>query len=297
MNIPNLKNNKWLAVTAGVTLTAAGALAPSAEAAQFKLNFDEGVNGSAVQKNADGTLVTTQWVDWGLTNISGVNDRTGKAAKLNLYNTKATYNIDGRDKDDDLRTGSTWGTASASTNALIIQEEDWRNKRYFNDNNQWRADDEAKGGTIDFDFAKAVSFNSFSLIDIDDNGGGIGVGGYDGAGNKILDIDIDALMAKHIQVNGQNEAAAQGTSVSIGNVTMTQVGNERGNNSYFKFDVTDAYLNEVRFSYPGSGAISSVEWGMKDETQEIPEPSAIGGLLVLGLIGGRKRLNRKAVSA
>jgi len=291
MTMFNTKNAKWLTLAATAAVTATGAMASSAAAATYTLDFNQGANGGSVLTNSNGTLQTNQWADWGLTNISGKNNRTNKAAKLNLYNT--TTNAGGQ--DNDLRTGNNWGTVQQG-NALIIQEENWNNKKYYNNNNVWRADDEARGGYVDFDFAEAVAFNSFSLLDIDDNGGGIMVEGEYGDGSK-LNIDIDALMTEHHAVNGTNEGAAQGKSVELNGVTMTQVGNRQGDNSMFRFELSEAHFTNVRFRYPGSGAISGLEWGTIDDgPQEIPEPSAMAGLLMLGFVGKRIKQKRDQAS-
>jgi len=294
-----LTSNKWVALSATVALATTGALASSAEAATYTLDFDQGADGGSVLMNDNGTLNTTQWADWGLTAIKGINDRTGNAALFNTYDT--TYNTSagqtsnlraGWLRDDDLRTGSNWGT-EIQGNVLIIQEQDGGNNNTFNNNGYYNADDEAKGGYIDFDFAEAVSFNSFSMLDIDDNGGGIMVKGTKADGGT-FDIDIDLLMAEHHAQNGEGDGVAQNTFVSMDGVTMTQLGTKQGNNSMFKFDIDEAYLTSVRFSYPGSGAISGLEWNtIEDGPQDIPEPSAIGGLLMLGFVGSRKYLKRK----
>ncbi|MEL6555530.1 MAG: PEP-CTERM sorting domain-containing protein [Cyanobacteria bacterium J06621_11] len=300
MNLPNSKetnsrkrniqcnNNKWFAIAAGVTITSLSVLSSTAaQAATYTLDFNSGANGGAVSYNSDGTLNTTQWSSWGLTNISGVNNRNGgTTAKLNTYNTNAS---DG--PDPDLQTGSEWGT-SQQGNALIIQEENQHNIDYFNNNGTWRADDEWAGGNINFDFAHTVAFNSFSLLDIDDNGSGIMLHGQKTDGSA-LSIDIDALMAKHLATNGTDAAASQGESVSLNGVTMTQVGSQRGDNSLFKFDISDVHLTQVRFSYPGSGAISDIEW---DYRQPIPEPSSMIGLAMFGLLGAATKRKCKALT-
>ena len=270
-----------LALTAGVVVASATVLTPSAQAASFNLDFNSSANGSQVLTNTDGTLLTTQWSDWGLTNISGYNKRTKNEAKLNLYNTDI---YGGR--DDDLETGSTWGTL-AQGNALIIQEEDGKS---FS-NGVYTADDEASGGNVKFDFAEAVTFNSFSLLDIDDNGGGIGVVGFGENGDTVLDIDVDALIAKHKNENGSG-SSAQGKSVTLNGVTLTQMGNKQGDNSLFKFDLDDTHLSRIRFDYPGSGAIAGMEWQYGDEPRDIPEPSSMAGLLMIGALGAKK-LKRK----
>ncbi|MGB3291650.1 MAG: PEP-CTERM sorting domain-containing protein [Phormidesmis sp.] len=289
MNILNLKKSyRGLSLSAAVALSAAIATAPAAEAANFTLNFDESADGSSLLYNADGTLNTSQWTSWGLTDISGMNNRQQngqpRVAKFNTYNTDDHQNR----ADPDLRTGSSWGTESQG-NVLIIQEdksENFKNGRYI-------ADDEEKGGYIDFKFANSVAFKSFSLLDIDDNGKGIKIEGYDSSQQKILNIDVDTLLAEHAAkyktTNSTSTAAAQGTSVSMNGVTLTQLGTKRGDNSLYKFDIDEAFLANIRFTYPGSGAISELKWDtQEDGPREIPEPSAIGGLLMVGFVGARR---------
>lgn len=300
MNTQRSKSgSKWLALTAaGMTIAALGATSTAANAATYTLDFDQGADGGSVLYHANGTLKTDQWADWGLTNISGVNDRTDSAALFNTYDT--AYNTSrgqtsnlraGWLRDDDLRTGSNWGTADQG-NVLIIQEQDGGNTNIFNNTGAYTADDEAQGGYVDFDFAEAVAFNSFSMLDIDDNGGGIMVEGQKADGS-LLSIDIDELMAMHHSMNGAGDNVAKGTSVSLNGVTMTQVGDKQGNNSMFRFDVDQAHLTSVRFSYPGSGAIAGLEWSTAEEPpQEIPEPSAMAGLLMLGFVAKRLKRNR-----
>ena len=297
-------NNKWLALTAGFAIAAIGATAPTASAATYTLDFATGADGGSVLYNANGTLQTDQWASWGLTNISGDNKRDGIGdALFNTYDTAyntsrgQTTNLRHQDdRDDDLRTGSNWGTADQG-NVLIIQEQNWRNKNIFNNTGAYTADDEGEGGYVDFDFAEAMAFNSFSMLDIDDNGGGIMVEGQKADGS-LFRVDVDALMELHRNTNGYGDddwnTSAQGTSVALGGVTMTQVGTKQGNNSMFRFDVDETHLTSVRFSYPGSGAISGLEWSTieDDGPQEIPEPSAMLGLLMLGLAGKRLKRNR-----
>ncbi|MBE9061763.1 hypothetical protein [cf. Phormidesmis sp. LEGE 11477] len=318
-----MNTTKLLALTAGITLATANAMAGSAKAATYTLDFRTSADGSSILYNSDGTLLTTQWDSWGLEDITGINNYKernnidGGQAKLNIYNTDVYGGNNSVDRDIDLTTGvfngksvidrhgntktvkSRNGTLDTGVQkqggALIIQEES--NGGSFR-NGVYTADDEARGGDIVFDFKEAVDFRSFSLLDIDDNGGGIMVEGMRSDGS-ILNIDIDALMAQHHTENGTTEGSAtRGTSVTSGGVTMTQVGYLQGDNSMFRFDVDDAYLTDVRFSYPGSGAISGLEWGKVEVPQEVPEPSAIGGLLMLGFIGKRlKQQGDRSTSA
>lgn len=306
MNIHHArKNKKWLALTAGIAIVTLGTIAPAASAATYTLDFDQGANGGSVLYNANGTLKTDQWASWGLTNISGINDRTDNAALFNTYDTAyntargQTTNLRSRGlRDDDLRTGSDWGT-TAQGNVLIIQEQDGDNTDIFNNTGAYTADDELGGGFIDFDFAQTVAFNSFSLLDIDDNGGGIMFEGTRADGD-LFSIDIDNLMALHRNTNGYGDddknMSAQGTSVSLNGVTMTQVGNKQGNNSLFRFDVDQTHLTSVRFSYPGSGAIAGLSWTTaEDVPQEIPEPSSMAGLLLLLGFAAKSLKHNRAV--
>ncbi len=298
MNTPNSNSSQstqLIALSAGLAIATIAAIAPSAEAASFNLNFDEGTNGSSVLYNANGTLNTQQWADWGLRDITGINRGTGGAAKMNTYDSSNQQ----WGEDHDLRTGSTWGTALQG-NVLIIQEEDQRNNNYFNNNGVYRADDQGyRGGTINFDFDSAIALTSFSMLDIDDNGSGIRVTG-NGA-NGALDIDIDRLINDHKAAHGNS----QGSTFTRDGVTITQVGTKRNDNSMYQFDLDQTHFagmrfENVEFNYPGSGAISGIEWRTdEDGPVDIPEPSVVGGLLMIGFIGVRKRLksNKLAVDA
>lgn len=279
----NNLTQKSIALSVGITTAALVAVAPAAEAASFNLNFDEGANGGSILYNADGTLQLDQWEDWGVT-LSGYTNRKGRAAKLN------TYDTDNWGRDNDLKTGSTYGTASQG-NVLIIQEEKSENIS----NGQYVADDEGWGGKIKFDFAEAIALNSFSMLDIDDNGAGIRVTGRGVDGGEDLNIDIDALINDHYDVNGNT----QGSIFSRDGVTITQLSNKRDDNSMYQFDLDQAFFagrrfSDVEFTYPGSGAISGIQWSTNDGTpQDIPEPSVVGGLLMLGYVGARKSRRNK----
>ncbi len=309
-----VNKSKLFALTVGLALAAAGAIAPSAQAATYNLDFNSSADGGSILYNSNGTLDTTQWDAWGLKGISGINNYNktngiddGKA-KLNIYDTNV-FESNRKNRDWDLTTGTferrvkkngQWTTQVVNTGtekqggALIIQEES--NGGSYK-NGAYTADDEAAGGNILFDFDGTVDFNSFSLLDIDDNGGGIKVEGTRADGG-LLNIDVDALMAEYHRINGKREGTnTQGTFVALDGVKMTQVGRLQGDNSMFRFDVDDAYLTDVRFSYPGSGAISGLEWGTVEVPQEIPEPSAIGGLLMLGFIGKRVTGKRSEAAA
>ncbi len=272
----SITRSQLLAISTGLALAAIGAMAPNAQAEDFVLDFEN------VQTHADGTLVTTQWSDWGLTNIHGVNDRTNQAAKLNTYNTSKWG------RDNDLRTGSTWGTGDQG-NVLIIQEEDGKSFK----NGKYKADDEAHGGNITFDFASEIKLNSFSLLDIDDNGEGINFTGFDAGGNEVVDFDIDALMAELVSTYGTTHSNAYNQSVTLNGVTMTQKSKNRHDNSMFDFSFSETYVSNIDFFYPGSGAIADLKWSTLEVSQEIPEPTGVAGLFLVGGLAARSLRKRK----
>lgn len=271
-----------------LTIATLGLLSGSAaQAESYKIDFNADAAGNSIKvgngkaKKGAGELIDDEWADWGV-NISGWNKGTKSDAKLLLFNTGKTTGDDG-----DLRTGSNWGTKPQG-NALIIQE---KNNGSYNLHNP---DDERGGGYIDFDFDKEVNFKGFSLLDVDDNGGGISVQGYDADNNQVLNISIDDLITKHKSKNGSKGAAkAKGKSVTLNGVTLTQEGKKWGNNSLFKFQVEDALLTQVRINYPGSGAVTGLEWS-DAEPPRVPEPSATAGVMLLGAVGLRRLRKRKA---
>ncbi|MBE9031462.1 hypothetical protein IQ266_17140 [filamentous cyanobacterium LEGE 11480] len=270
---------KLLAITTGlVALVATGTMAPNAQAKDFTLDFEN------VKTNADGTLITTQWSHWGLTNISGVNDRTNQAAKLNTYNTAK------KGRDNDLRTGNRWGTSNQG-NVLIIQEEDGKSFR----NGVYTADDEAKGGNINFDFNQAVKLNSFTLLDIDDNGEGINFTGLGQDGTTAVDFNIDALITKLTSTYGTNHIDAYNKSVTLNGVTMTQKSKKRHDNSMFEFSFANTYVSNIDFFYPGSGAIADLKWSTQDTTK-VPEPAGVAALFLTTGLAGRRLRQRKQIT-
>lgn len=298
-------NHQLLAFSVGLALVGLGSIAPEADAAGLhrSLSFDQGADGGSVLYNSDGTLDTTQWSSIGLKNITGINNRKDRAAKFNTYDTAlntsratdSTLRLSDQGplrssglRDDDLRTGSAWGTEELG-NVLIIQEENWDNTKFYNDNGYYRADDEASGGSINFEFDSKVIFESFSLIDVDDDGNSskIKVSGGD------FEINVGDLIAAHKTANG----SSKGSTYTQDGVTITQMGTKRGNNSLYQFDLDQSYFagfkaENIQFEYPGSGAIAGIEWSTEAEgPQEVPEPSAIGGLLMIGFIG--KKLKQK----
>lgn len=278
-------------LTAAVLLSF-GAMSTPANAAVRTLDFDQDALGNTLN---GGTQVKDQWSDWGL-NITGKNFQTGdKNAPLLLYDTSRSG------ADNDLRTGSQWGTVNQG-NALIIQE--YNNGSY----NLNTPDDEAEGGHVWFKFDQAVGFHQFSLLDIDDNFGDVSgtqvrVIGRDTDNNKVLDINIDDLIGRFADTySDPDPSKSQGKSLThayrngLGediNVTITQVGNRRNDNSLFEFKFDETDVEKIKFQYNGvSGAISELQWDdhTTEEPPQLPEPSVSIGLMMMGFIGGRKFL-------
>ena len=100
----------------------------------------------------------------------------------------------------------------------------------------------------------------------------------------MLDINIDNLIETLVATYGPAESDAYNQSVTLEGVTMTQMSHERGDNSLYKFEFTNTYLSDINFIYPGSGAIAGLEWTTPETfgPRKVPEPSVLGGLLVVG---------------
>ena len=288
-----------MAAVGVVSATVGGVSISPAQAATYDLDFDYFdldtrlnpiTNSTANNPNGIGD----QWASYGV-NINAANKVGNRPEPLLLFESQSNDYTGG---DDDLRSGTPWGTPELG-NVLIIQEDG------FNSNgavkNAHDPDDERNGGIINFEFfnpetqtARLVNFEEFSLLDIDDNGGGIRIEAYDTGNNKVLDIDVDALMALHKSTNGSDGAtAAQGASVTSNRVTMTQVGTEWGDNSLFKFAIADTQAAEVKFRYPGSGAIAGLKWNDDEDSPQLPEPTSILGVLLFGAVGVRSLLTPK----
>ena len=109
-----------------------------------------------------------------------------------------------------------------------------------------------------------------------------------------FEINVGELIATHKQENGNS----QGGTYTQSGVTITQMGTKHGDNSLYQFDMGRTYFagfkaENIKFEYPGSGAIADIKWRTEgDSPQEVPEPSAIGGLLMMGFLG--KKLKKKA---
>lgn len=288
------KFNPLVAIATTTTLLAFTSIIAPAHAEVRVLDFEKDAVGNTL---SGGTQVNNQWSDWGL-NITGKNYKTGdNNAPLLLYDTSKSG------ADNDLRTGANWGTPNQG-NALIIQE--YNNGSY----NLNTPDDEARGGHIWFKFDQEVGFNQFSLLDIDDNfgtqsGTQVRVIGKDADNNQVLNINIDNLIKRFAnQYDDPDHSKSQGQSLThaykngLGeyvDVTITQVGNKRDDNSMFQFDFDETELQRVQFRYSGvSGAISGLQWDdlTPEQPPQLPEPSISVGLVMMGFLGARKLLKQ-----
>ncbi|MEL6247553.1 MAG: hypothetical protein AAFR15_06015 [Cyanobacteria bacterium J06627_15] len=332
----NHANNtqRLMATSAGLSLAALGIFSSSAQAVSYHLDFNnlyvDGVaqTGSAVDAashNASDKNIDDEWSNWGV-DISGVNYRSGGTkssndvdAVLRLYDTSTRGG-----QDRDLETGADYGTTDQG-NALIIQKHSIRNSSSPND--------DANGGEINMDFTnddgsqKLVNFDGFTLLDVEldehNSNDGINVYGYNTLGEKVLDIDVDALVtgfynkyagqynaSNHGNTNKTKDGVRNSTdpnpSYSFGGVTITQEGEQLGNNTVFRFDIDPGNaaaqgLSDITFQYADvSGAVSGVRWSDVVEPEEpegptqVPEPSALAGLVMVGAYGVRKYRQRKA---
>lgn len=286
------KSTHLVAIATTISLLAGIVNSNPAQAKVRVLDFDYDASGNAL---GGGTQVDDQWSDWGLT-ITGKNYKTGdNNAPLMLYDTSKSG------ADNDLRTGAPWGTVNQG-NALIIQE--YNNGSY----NLNTPDDEARGGHIWFKFDQEVGFNKFSLLDIDDNFGDasgtqVRVIGKNAANQKVLDINVDDLIKRFADTytdpdhtKSQGKSLTHAYSNNLGediNVTITQVGNKRDDNSMYEFKFDETALKKIKFQYNGvSGAISGLQWDdlTSEEPPQLPEPSVGLGLIVVGVAGVRKFL-------
>ncbi len=177
--------------------------------------------------------------------------------------------------------------------------------------------------TSEDSIAKLIDFQQFTLIDVEleeDGDKGINVFGYNDQGDKILDIDVDALVSGFYnkysgQYNSGNLSRTNKTqdgvaydpatdpepSFSLDGVTLYQEGQQLGNNTVFRFEIDENNgiaqgLSQIKFQYADvSGAISGVKWSdtETDSPESVPESSMLLGLVMLGTLGVCKRHLRK----
>lgn len=273
-----------------------------ANAAQFvreniKIDFDtaNGTDGRINQLDNGYILQGDEWADYGL-NISVETNKNGSgnrdvddSRRLTLYDTTIAGG-----KDDDLETGDQWGTEAYGGNALIIQES-WSGNRWRTNDagtHYLNPDDDARGGTITFDFLSA----DIDWIYEDLN---IGLHDIDGPESATINVFYTDNEGNQQQATESLKSANHDTNPNI-----TLLSKNEGDNSLwnFHFDVEDSLkgllsLDKIEIDYSGSGAVAYLEYDRfyKDSygEQEVPEPGSVLALLALGAFGGHSVFKRK----
>ncbi|PSN20301.1 hypothetical protein C7271_02950 [filamentous cyanobacterium CCP5] len=262
------------AIAGGAFLTAL-AIAP-VQAATYHLDFDDiFIDGVAQGSSASNSKygISNQWANWGVT-LSATNKAGTSREPLLLFDSNDKTYTGG---DNDLMSGSKWGTA-IQNNVLIIHEDGFKSNGEVKN---WQdPDDESNGGIISFNFAELVDLSQISLLDVDDFGSRgqyISFSAYDQDGNQMGITQFD-----------QN-ALSGGTATRISKVS--------GNNSLYDFALDYRSVARLDVLYPGSGAISGLKWSTSthNSSQDIPEPMTTAGFFLLGLLGVQG-LKRRAIS-
>ncbi|MGB3192844.1 MAG: PEP-CTERM sorting domain-containing protein [Limnoraphis sp.] len=272
-------------------------------AAQFvreniKIDFGStnGTNGQINQLENGYILTGDEWADYGLdisvdTNKNGTgNKNVNDSKRLTLYDTTKNG------RDNDLRTGTQWGTEAYGGNALIIQET-WEDQNWKTNNagtHYLNPDDDAKGGTITFDFLSS---------DIDYIYEDLNIGLHDIDGPESAEITV------YYTDNEGNQQQANESLKSANHETnpyITLLSKNEGDNSLwnFHFDVENSLkgllsLDKIEVKYSGSGAVAYLEYDRfyKDsygQSTEVPEPGTLVGLLALGSVVFGKKIIRKS---
>lgn len=255
----------------GVALFFAGlAFANPANAASYTLDFESDAAGNPIKvgngnkSDGNGDVISNQWLDWG---VSISAERNGSSEPLLLFNSNC-FEESCTGDDDDLATGEPFGTEPQG-NVLIIQQ---------NNNKLWDPNDDRNGGTISFDFMNGgVDLNSITLLDVDDDFGRNGV---------------DSIMFTAYFTDGTNQEIDIFSLPDGPDSIVTQLSDVTGDNSLYEFSLGLSDVMRFDVTYPGSGAIASIQWDDED-TQDIPEPVSAVGLLAAGVIGAGATLRQK----
>ncbi|MGB0563966.1 MAG: PEP-CTERM sorting domain-containing protein [Spirulinaceae cyanobacterium] len=203
---------------------------------------------------SDFLTIDDEFSDLGL-NLSATNKDGTKSRDLKLFNTKCQglaskgdlNGCTGNDKDLGFM-NQDFG------NALVIQE---------SSKNRGGADDAAGGGIINFAFDFDVSFDAFTLLDVEE---------HSGAYLKAFDVDGNELWSTTKLITGGDKSFQTYNTVDFGAV----------------FGATNVRSIELKLG--GSGAIGDVTYTKTSEA--VPEPfSMIGAGLALG--AGALLKNRK----
>ena len=198
----------------------------------FMIDFDDFAAGTYI--------VGDEWAQYGV-NISVDSNRNLKGDKqasrpLRLFDsncsTQGSNQCSGG--DDDLATGDAFGTEEQG-NVLIIQED---NSKRQDRSNLGNPDDDARGGTITFHFEQAIKDLKLGFLDFDDRDRGEGfIRFYTG-----ID-DTEAAMTFNLS-----------SVEALVNPGFT------GDNSLRIFASLDMAIQRLEVEYPGSGAITHLEY-------------------------------------
>lgn len=273
---------------ATLTLTAVG-MAP-AEAGSFTrrvIDFDSDITHPA------GTRIQgDEWSQWGVEveAFKGNNTR-----HLTIFDTNCSGDACSGG-DDDL--GTEYLGDDHRGNVLIIQNGgNWLNDKDNDGVYDKGANDNAGGGTIRFDFTNALlgldrgfTIDNLEFIDYDkgERRNKLYLTAWDINGNKI----------KHNETSNNRDRF---DIVDFG--TKLHDPTDDGENSVWNFDFNQlsagALENVARLdvNYNNiSGAVSKIEFQQYTQTVEVPEPSMMVGLAVLGggMLFGKKGLSRKS---
>ncbi|MEL7039547.1 MAG: PEP-CTERM sorting domain-containing protein [Cyanobacteria bacterium J06592_8] len=316
-----MKKLSILATTAAVLASGVMSAAP-AKAGQFTgrqvIDFSSKYrNNGTINNFGTGKIINgNEWSNQGLsisvdTNKNGTGDRDiDDSKRLTLYDTTSSG------RDNDLRTGSEWGTEEYGGKALIIQET-W--KSTGSDVNNWvtnsngkkylNPDDDASGGTITFDFLRADDLYIYEDLNI----GLLDIDGPESAKITVFYTDEEGnqQQASELLNASDPDASSNVTLLSsrelwdeIDEYNENNPNNKKHHNNSlwnFNFDVDSnlkglVSLDKVEVKYSGSGAVAYLDYNRFEKATyavEVPEPGSVMALLALGAFGGHSVLKRK----
>lgn len=248
---------KITSILAGSLIVASSIFAANSVKAQTTiLNFDTQFDGTPIP-TGDGTkvnetqLFTGYGVELGTTNP---NNRP-----LLLFNSNCGPDFPGTPctgGDPDLASGPSFGS-DPQGNVLIIQER----------NNLNIPDDDADGGTFEFDFTdeEGVTFDKIGILDLDEN--------------------VDPIFTVFQEKDGVETSTVFNVGdVGLG-VTLLNPSNP-GDNSLREYDFSALTLENVKRLEVElddvSGAIAYLQY---KRSQEVPEPGTVLSLIAVGGLG------------